>query len=307
MRKPPPLEKGETVGVIAPSGVVDPGELAEGIKRVEAMGFRVSVGRNVGLAHRYTAGTDRDRAGDLQEMFADPQVRAILCARGGYGATRLLPMLDEALLARHPKILVGSSDVTALLLYLVHRVGTVAFHGPMVAPNFGRSPSALSSEGLLQAICPSESGGRVRFGGLAGWRKGSARGKLTGGCLSVLCAMLGTPYEPDTRGSVLFLEDVNEAPYRVDRMLTQLKTAGKLAGVRGLVFGKMIDCHPASGAGYGLEEVILEAIGDFEGPVLFGLPAGHGGEQITLPFGVEAELDGNSGVFQTTESGVETG
>jgi muramoyltetrapeptide carboxypeptidase len=307
MRKPPALEKGATVGVVAPSGVVDPGELAAGIKRVEAMGFRVSIGRNVRRAHRYTAGTDRERADDLQQMFSDPTVRAILCARGGYGATRLLPMLDDSLIARHPKILVGSSDVTALLLYLVQRAGTVAFHGPMVGPNFGRSASALSSEGFLRAVCSSESGGRIRCGDLAGWKKGIARGRLTGGCLSLLCAMLGTPDEPDTRGSILFLEDVNEAPYRIDRMLTQLKAAGKLDGVRGLVFGKMINCHPAPGAGYGLEEVILEAIGPFEGPVLFGLPAGHGGEQITLPFGVQAEADGDRGIFLTTESGVETG
>lgn len=304
MRKPAVLQKGETIGVIAPSGVVNPAELAAGIKRVEAMGFRVTVGRNVDRTNRYMAGTDRERVEDLHGMFSDPAVRAVMCARGGYGATRLLPMLDGALLGRHPKILIGSSDVTALLVYLVTRVGLVAFHGPMIAPNFGRNASDLSSDGFLQAVSASESGGRVRSEGLVCLRKGKARGWLTGGCLSVLCALLGTPYEPDTRGAVLFLEDVNEGPYRIDRMLTQLKAAGKLDGVRGLIFGKMINCHPAPGSGYRLEEVILEAIGDFEGPVLFGLPAGHGGEQLTLPFGVLAEADGDRGIFQTTESGV---
>jgi muramoyltetrapeptide carboxypeptidase len=304
MKKPQALDKGETVGVIAPSGVVDPRELAAGIKRVEAMGFRVTVGRNVQRTHRYSAGTDRERAEDLHEMFSDPEVRAVLCARGGYGATRLLPMLDEVLLKDNPKILVGSSDVTALLVYLADRVGLVAFHGPMIAPNFGRNPTALSREGFLRALCPSDAGGRIRMEGLESLRKGSARGRLTGGCLSLLCALLGTPYEPDTRDAVLFLEDVNEAPYRIDRMLTQLRTAGKLDGVRGLIFGKMVNCFPASDSDYGLEAVILEAIGDFEGPVLFGLPAGHGGEQLTLPFGVEAKIDGDRGIFETTESGV---
>jgi len=305
MKKPKALKKGGTIGVIAPAGIVNPQELTLGMKRLEELGFRVIPGRHVLSAHRYLAGSDRERAEDIHEMFSNPEISAVLCARGGYGTMRLLPLLDEGLIARHPKILIGSSDVTALLLYLVQQVGMVAFHGPMVAPDFGRTSSSLTTEGFLKATGSAEPIGPVRFEEAVRLRKGVVQGRLTGGCLSILCALLGTPYEIKTRDAVLLLEDVNEAPYRIDRMLTQLKMAGKLKDIRGVIFGRMINCKPEADEDYSLEEMIREVLEDVDGPILYGLPAGHGGEQVALPLGVQVEVDGNRGIMTVLESGVE--
>jgi muramoyltetrapeptide carboxypeptidase len=304
MTKPPALRKGDTVGIVAPSGVVDPVELQEGIGQLELLGYRVKVGPHTRGSYRYLAGTDEERAEDLHAMITDPEVRAVICARGGYGATRLLPLLRKSVLSAHPKILVGSSDATALLLYMVHQVGMVAFHGPMVAPNFGRNATALTLESAVRVLGGGNSTSPVRSDSIRSLRTGIAEGPLIGGCLSILCALLGTPYEPETRGAILFLEDVNEPAYRIDRMLTQLRQAGMLEEVRGVVFGKMINCGPGSGQGYGLEEILREGLGDGEGPVVYGLPAGHGGEQITLPLGTQVRLDGERGELILLENGV---
>jgi muramoyltetrapeptide carboxypeptidase len=304
MKKPMVLKKGGTIGVIAPSGIVKQEELASGIKRLEELGFRVVTGQHVRKAYRYMAGSDQERADDLHEMFSKPEVNAILCARGGYGSTRLLPLLDEALIRNHPKILIGSSDVTALLVYLVQRVGLVAFHGPMVVPNFGRVYSSMTSEGLIQATVSTEPVGPVHFKGIQMLRKGIAEGPLIGGCLSILCSLLGTPYEPEMEGAILLIEDVNEAPYRIDRMLTQLKAAGKFLGVRGIIFGRMVKCEPKVHEGYRLEDVILEVLEDVRGPILYGLPVGHGGKQVTLPLGIPVQVNGDRGSITVLESGV---
>lgn len=303
MKKPRALAKGDTIGIIAPSGVVDPSELSGGIRRLESLGYRVLAGRNVLNSRRYLAGTDEERARDLQEMILDPQVKAVFCARGGYGAARLLSRIDRASLAAHPKILVGSSDATVLLLYWIGALGQVCFHGPMVAPYFGRKASSADTEDMVRVL----SGGDwepLRFGGLETYRKGTAEAPLIGGCLSILCSLLGTSFAPETRGAVVFLEDVNESPYRIDRMLTQLRLAGQLDGVRGIVFGKMIGCDPGSDAGYTLKEVILDVLGDLKCPVVYGLPAGHGEKQVTLPLGTRVRLDANRGELILLEPGV---
>jgi muramoyltetrapeptide carboxypeptidase len=305
MIKPRPLNKGGTIGVIAPAGIVKQEELAPGIKQLKELGFRVVTGQHVRKTYRYMAGSDQERADDLHEMFLRSEVNAILCARGGYGSTRLLPLLDETLIKKHPKILIGSSDVTALLLYLVQRAGLVAFHGPMVVPNFGLVHSSLTSEGLIRATGSAEPIGPVRFKGIQVLRKGIAEGTLIGGCLSILCALLGTPYAPKTEGAILLIEDVNEVPYRIDRMLTQLKAAGKFSGVCGIIFGRMVKCEPKPHEGYRLFEVIAEVLTDVKGPILYGLPIGHGGEQVTLPLGVPVQVNGDRGSITVLESGVE--
>ena len=304
MRKPKALRKGDVIGVIAPAGIVDPSELSEGIKNLEDLGFRVVAGRHVNEQYRYMAGTNDERVQDLHEMFSNTEVTAILCARGGYGSMRLLPLLDRSLLSACPKIVIGSSDVTALLLYIVDQLGFVSFHGPMVAPNFGRQKSDLTTQGFLQSVCQTDTKAPLEYGDMQTLRGGTTEGKLVGGNLSMVCALLGTPYEPNTRDSVLFLEDINEPPYRVDRMLTQLKLAGKLEGVRGVVFGKMVNCNPRADEKYTLEDVFLDVLGPFKGPILYGLPAGHGGEQVTVPLGVQARLDGERGVLTVLEDGV---
>ncbi len=304
MIKPKALRKGDTIGVVAPAGIAEEKELDKGITRLGELGYEVKRGASLAGRFRYLSGEDRERAEDINRMFADPSVKAILCARGGYGTMRLMPFLNEEVLRLNPKIFVGSSDLTILINHLHQKLELVSFHGPMVAPNFGRKPSELTETSFVrvlggedQAECPSDLGVQVL-------RPGKARGPLVGGCLSILCSSLGTPYEIKTEGSILLLEDVNEVPYRIDRMLTQLKSAAKLQGVKGVIIGTMPGCGPPLGAGYWLEDIFGEILSEVPGPVLYGFPAGHGGEQLTLPMGLEVELDGDSGSVIVSESPV---
>ena len=305
MKKPKPLRKGDTIGIVSPAGVVDPGGLEKGVRELEGLGFRVVLGRNVLRAHRYLAGSDQERVEDLHAMFLNPKVRAILCARGGSGTPRLLPLLNPSILGKNPKIFIGSSDVTSLLFYLVQKIGMVAFHGPMVAPHLGRSPSELTLQGIRMLSHPKAFLKPIWFDEVRCLRSGTAEGILIGGCLSLLCAALGTPDEPETEGTILFLEDVNEPPYRIDRMLTQMRLAGKLNGVRGFIFGKMVNCHPGEGENYSLEDVLLDLLKETSGPILFGLPAGHGQDQLMLPLGIPVQLSGEKRTLTLLESGFE--
>ncbi|MBI3995753.1 MAG: LD-carboxypeptidase [Nitrospirae bacterium] len=303
MIKPEALRPGDTIGVIAPAGSVDPADLARGVERLEGMGFRVSPGASVTKRLRYLAGSDRERAADLNRMFSDPGIAAIVCARGGYGTSRIIPYLDEDAIAQHPKILVGSSDVTLLLNHFGRRFGLVTFHGPMVAPNFGKQPSPLS-EAWFRKVLMEVFEGPVAVDGVRGLRGGQAEGPLVGGCLTMLCSTLGTPYEIQTDGAVLLLEDIDEAPYRIDRMLMQLKAASKFKNARGVIFGTMPGCQPPSKSDYGLEDVICDLLADQAFPVLYGFPAGHGGEQVTLPLGLPVRIDGNAAAVTLLEPAV---
>jgi muramoyltetrapeptide carboxypeptidase len=241
------------------------------------------------------AGTDRERADDLLEMFSDPRVKAIVCARGGYGSARVIPYLDRDLIRKHPKVFVGSSDITVLLLYLVQDCGLVAFHGPMVGPNFGKAPSSLTEEVFLKVLTLGGPIGPLRLPDVKVLKAGRSEGRLVGGCLSLLCSVMGTPLDLHTEDSILFLEDVKEPPYRIDRMLTQLKAAGKFRKVRGVLFGPMPDCRPQQGSGYDLEEIILDILNDLKVPVLLGVPSGHGVHNITLPMGIRVQVSASEG------------
>lgn len=236
----------------------------------------------------YLAGDDRSRAQALMRMFMDDEVKAVFCTRGGYGSTRLLPLLDLPLIRRHPKPLVGFSDITALLLVLLQKTPCPVFHGPMVS-TLGKGISRASLSQLFRVLNSSGPSGELSYRRLSVIRRGKARGRLTGGCLSIVIASLGTPWEIVTDGAILFLEDRGEAPYRIDRMLVQLRQAGKLGSVRGIVFGQMPGC-----GGHGeLKKAISSGLGDFKGPVALGFPSGHvtGRTFYTLPLGVEAALD----------------
>ncbi|HEY5594926.1 MAG TPA: LD-carboxypeptidase [Nitrospiria bacterium] len=304
MIKPEALRTGDTIGVIAPAGSADPAELARGVEHLIGMGFRVALGESVEKRLRYLAGSDRDRAADLNRMFSNPEITAIVCARGGYGTSRIIPYLDEAAIAQHPKILVGSSDVSLLLNYLCRRLGLVTFHGPMAAPNFGKQPSALTDAWFRKILVEAQGKGPIAVDGVKGLRGGLAQGPLAGGCLTMLCSTLGTPYEIQTDGAILLLEDIDEAPYRIDRMLTQLKAASKFKNVRGVIFGTMPGCQPPSKSAYVLEDVICDVLADQTFPILYGFPAGHGGEQVTLPIGVPVQMDGSTAAVTLLESAV---
>ena len=302
MIKPPALKTGDTLGIVAPAGVVNPRELEVGIKRLEGLGFRVRVGGAVRQAFRTMAGADRERAQDLLQMFSDPEIKGIVCARGGYGSARVIPFLDRDLIRAHPKIFVGSSDITVLLLYLTQECGLVAFHGPMVGPNFGKDYSPLTETFFLKILTQPGPIGPIQLSGVRILKNGRAEGRLMGGCLSLLCSAIGTPYDPQTDGAVLFLEDIREPPYRIDRMLTQLKAAGKFRKVRGVLFGGMWGCQPDDEAGYRLEDVILDVLDDLDGPVLFGIPSGHGEVNITLPLGIRIRVSASPAEDSETSS-----
>jgi muramoyltetrapeptide carboxypeptidase len=226
-------------------------------------------------------------------MFTRHDVRAIVCARGGYGANYLLDTLNRENIKAHPKILVGYSDITSLLTYILDSLGLVTFHGPMVTKDFDHSDGV--DIGSWEAALTGVSEWELHLGPEAGAKPllaGSAEGILYGGCLSMLVASLGTPYEIHTTGTILFIEDAAEKPYQIDRMLMQLKLAGKFAGVRGIVFGEMLDCVQNKNQDYTLEEVVLRVIGDMGVPVAYGLRSGHVSHgNITLPFGVRALLN----------------
>ncbi len=301
MIKPQALKEGDAVGVVAPaSPPADPEDLDRGIAVLAAIGLRVRLGRHARERRGYLAGSDRDRAADLMEMFRDPTVQAIFCVRGGYGSGRLLHLLDYGVIRRHPKVFVGYSDVTALHLAIHRRAGLVTFHGPMVAGDLARGLAPFTADFLRRALFRAAPLGLVAnppdLPPAVAIRGGVARGPLVGGNLSLVVATLGTPYEIETAGRILFLEEVGEAPYRIDRMLTHLRQAGKLDGVAGVAFGEWAE--------RGVEEVVRDRLGDIGFPVLGNLAIGHGAEKATLPLGVRATLNATAGWLSIDEPAV---
>ena len=277
-------------GVVSPASCVDRAALEAGCRALrERIGWQVVTSPVALLCEGGFAGSAAARAASLMEMWQRDDVHAVLCARGGYGSNYLLQLLDFDALRMNPKAFVGYSDNTSLLLAL-ERTGMVTFHGPMVASDFATGKAdehsfraALGGEALDLRF---PAGSQVHS--LAA---GEARGPLTGGCLSVVVASLGTPWEIETQGKILFLEDVNEKPYRIDRMLMQLLLAGKLGGVRGILFGAMPGCSTASEEEESLPRVILRVLGGLGVPIVMGVPSGHvESGNLTLPFGVPAAL-----------------
>jgi muramoyltetrapeptide carboxypeptidase len=289
-----PVEEGAGVSVIAPAASAKLERAEQGMERLRALGFLPSFGQHaLQKGPLYFAGTRVQRLADLHEAFADPNTSVVACLRGGYGSNYLLDGLDLDLLRRHPKPFFGYSDLTGIQLHLLDEIGLPAFHGPMIAADFSNEngvhlPSFQSAlAGQPYSLGPAE-GLRILKNGKV---QSAVRGILYGGCLSILVSLLGTPYEPQTEGKLLFLEDTGAKPYQIDRMLWQLRQAGKLAGVRGIVFGEMLDCASPGASPNLLEEVILQLFQDFDGPITIGLRSGHvSRENVTLTFGVEAEL-----------------
>jgi muramoyltetrapeptide carboxypeptidase len=301
--KPPALRPGDLIGVVAPASNIRPEMLDEGCRELERLGFRTLYRPGITTSYRYFSGSDERRAGELLEMIRNPEVRAIFCARGGYGSGRLIPYLEPELLRANPKILNGSSDITAILTFL-DRSGLVGFHGPMVATALRLGEAAYDRTMLLDVL----SGKLVQFplGGTRTLQPGQAEGRLIGGCLSLVVATLGTKYETDTTDSILVLEDADTKPYQIDRMMTQLRHAGKLDAVRGIVFGEMLNCMQNTNQGYTLEEVLLDLVGDLRCPILYGFPTGHTSRpNVIVPFGIRARLRlGGSDAFELLEPAV---
>ena len=288
--RPRAVAPGSAIGIVAPASSALAERTDRGAAALRAAGYEPKFASNV-LARGplYFAGTPADRLADLHAAFADAETSAVMCLRGGYGSNYVLDGLDLDLLAKHPKPFFAYSDLTGLQLYLLDRIGLPAFHGPMLAADFYLE-DGVDHASFDAAITgqPYVLGAEV---GLRTLRSGTASGTLYGGCLSILVSMLGTPWEPRTEGKLLFLEDVGAKPYQVDRMLWQLRAAGKLEGVTGIVFGEMLNCSSNGAPDDLLEQAIQSALDGFAGPIAFGLRSGHVSRQcVTLTLGVEAEL-----------------
>ncbi len=293
--KPLALRPGDTVGIVAPASNVRPEHLEAGCAALREMGYKPFYFESILERDLYFAGSAARRARELEEMFVSDQVRAIICARGGYGSNYLLDVLDLNKIKAHPKIFVGYSDLTTLLTYFADSAGIVTFHGPMVAKDFAHA-DGVDVASWERALNGSSDWAVELDSNVKSLVEGSAEGILYGGCLSILVASLGTPYEIRTVGTILFLEDLAAKPFQIDRMLMQLKLAGKLADVEGIIFGEMLDCRQSTDTnkdqGYTLEEVVLRVVGDLGVPVAYGLRSGHVSRRnITLPFGVRAALN----------------
>jgi muramoyltetrapeptide carboxypeptidase len=290
--KPPALYAGDTVGIVAPASNIKRELLEQGCQSLRQLGYKPFYFDSILEKDLYFAGSVERRARELEEMFTRPEVRAIVCARGGYGANYLLRAIDPQKVISNPKILMGYSDITTLLTGFADSVGLITFHGPMVTKDFVNEDgvdlasweAALTGLSQWELDLDADSGVKPLV-------EGAAEGVLYGGCLSMLAASLGTPHEIRTAGTILFIEDVATKPYQIDRMLMQLKSAGKLNGVRGLVFGEMLGCVQSADQDYTLQEVILRVVGDLKVPVAFGLRSGHVSRRnVTLPIGVRAAL-----------------
>lgn len=307
---PVPLAKGDTIGLVSPSSATDDSlNLQLAREAMEALGFTVKTGAHYDARRGHLAGTDAQRAGDLNAMFADKAVKAIVCTRGGSGAARLLPLLDYAVIRRNPKVLLGYSDITALHCAIQAQTGLVSFHGPIGSGswnpfNVDQFRRVLLDRELVEYRNKVEAGDELvpRRNRTLTIRGGKARGELIGGNLTVLTALAGSPYLPDFRGRILFLEDVSEAPYRVDRMFSTLKLMGALDQVAGVIFGECSDCNP--GDGYGsltLEQILDDYLLPLGIPAYRGAMIGHLREQFIVPVGGKVELDADAGTFRLLE------
>jgi muramoyltetrapeptide carboxypeptidase len=295
--KPARLKRGGRIGIVAPAGCVDPAAVEEGMEAVRKEGFSVELGPNVYRRKGYLAGDERARADDLVDFFQRADIDAIFCARGGFGSMQLLPHMRNEL---KPKIFVGYSDITVLLNWFLQKFHMVTFHAPMVAMDIAHGLSARAKEHFWGLLTGETREWKVALGEII--RPGVIEAEMVGGCLSLLVTTLGTAYEVDTTGKLLFLEDTDEKPYRIERMLTHLKMAGKLDRLSGVVFGDFTRCD---GEGTrDVRQVIGELFANAPYPVVMGMAAGHGQENLALPFGVKMALNGQAGTLSLTESPV---
>lgn len=308
---PPALNKGDTIGLVSPSSATDdPFDLQLAQEAMQVLGFQVRTGAHYAARRGHLAGSDAERAGDLNAMFADKEVKAIICARGGSGAARLLPLLDYDAIRRNPKVLLGYSDITALHCAIQARTGLVTFHGPIGSGSWNRFnvdqfQRLFFNRELMQYQNLSEAGDELvpRKNRTVTITGGKAQGELVGGNLTVLTALAGSSYLPDFSGKILFLEDVSEAPYRIDRMFSTLKLMGVLDRIAGVIFGECTDCNP--GDGYGsltLPQIFDDYLNPLKIPVYRGAMIGHLRQQFIVPVGGKVEMDADAGTFRLLES-----
>ena len=282
--RPPRLEPGDTIGIIAPASPFDAELFDGGIRTIESMGYRIQIPDDLFERNGYLAGSDEHRTDIIHRLFADPKIKAIVCARGGYGSMRLLPLLDFSLIRKNPKIIFGLSDLSALLSAIYSKTGLVTFHGPMIT-TLANAPLE-TREAMIAAISPDQPH-KVEMDNGIKIQSGAASGRICGGNLNTLNHLTGTPFAPDFRDHLLFLEDRGEKPFRIDRMLTQMKQADCFQNLAGLILGDFIDC----GSPQEIIRIFTDAFDDASIPIVAGCEAGHGKQNLTIPLGLEATLD----------------
>ena len=308
--KPKRLAAGDTLGLVLPATAeLATDDVMMSKEQLELLGFKVVIGEHALDRFGYFAGKDRDRADDINRMFADDRIAGVVCYTGGWGSPRILPLLDYDLIAKKPKVLIGYSDITALLNAVHQRTGLVTFHGPVGSSVF----DLYTQENFRRVLMTAEPAGELaqpakkpdvlidRVNRIVRISAGKATGRLAGGNLTMLASLMGTPYEIDTKGAILFLEDIREDLYRIDRMLTQLALGGKFDDMAGVVFGRCTECkNPA----VSLEDVLRDRFGSLGKPAISGLSFGHIEQKLTLPIGVSATLDADAGTLTINEAAV---
>ncbi len=314
---PGALKQGDTIGIIAPAtSVTDPDELAKAKESLNYFGLSAKFGKNILNGTGYKTRTVKERLDDLHSMFADKDVSAVFCLRGGYGSAQLLDKIDYDLIRNNPKIFLGYSDITAMHLAINKLTGLITFHGPVLLSGFSNYTveyfrKALFDKNPIGKVSNPDTKSGIRLiHPTRTIKPGKASGKLIGGNLTLICSLMGTPYEIDTKGKILFMEDVGEEPYRIDRMLTQLRLAGTLQSASGIVFGECLDCNsdglqPSHIWDYSLGEVLDNILGKLDIPVFYGLTIGHTSDQVTLPEGANASVDADNCLLEITEACVE--
>ncbi|MGC8595941.1 MAG: S66 peptidase family protein [Candidatus Kryptoniota bacterium] len=311
--KPPLLKKGDLISIVSPaSPPSDSTKIEKAVQYFEKNGFRVTVGKSAYKIYGYLAGKDKERARDINFAFEDKRIKAIICARGGYGSPRILDMIDYQLIRKNPKIFVGYSDITALQLAIFKKTGLITFSGPMAAVEFSNGIDPVAEEFFFEIITTKASTtelkrigdkwSRPRFKG-----KSVAQGRLLGGNLSLVTSILGTGYSPDYSGSVLLMEEVAEEPYSIDRMLTQLRLAGIIKKASGFVLGQFTDCQPeeVDKPNFTTEQVIKKELFATGNPVVWNFPYGHVPQKLTLPIGANVIVDPIRRSFTVVENVVD--
>ena len=306
--KPKKLNKGEVIGIISPaSSPDDPILMNRGIRYLESLGYRIELGKNINKNRGYLAGTDEERVEDLHQMFKNKNVKAIFCLRGGYGAFRLLDKINYNLIKKYPKIFVGFSEITSLQMAFLRKANLITFAGPMVIPNFSKNVSKYTEENFWRLITSSKKVGKLEFpesNKLPNISPGISTGQLVGGNLAVFVSLIGTEFLPDLKDKILFLEDVGEYPYKIDRMMNQLRLNKVFKKIKGIILGRFVDCfeHDPNKKTLTLSEVMNDYLSGIKVPSIYTFPQGHIKDFITLPVGIKIKLNATRGSVEFTES-----
>ena len=291
--KPKRLKKGDTVSIISPASPISREKLEKGISYLENLGYNVRPGKHIYAQKGYLSGIDEERVSDLHELFCDNDVKAIFCSRGGYGSIRILDLVDYELIRRNPKIFIGYSDITAIEVSMLAKTGLVTFYGPMIVPDSDNEMDLSAFDFLFKIITSQSSFYKIDISSQNVVKKGNSKGILIGGCLSVFSSLLGTDYMPDLEGAIIFFEDIDEEPYRIDKYLNQLRLCGLFDNASGFVFGRFVNCESRQEnyEGPTVDDVINEIMSGVKVPVIKNIDFGHIKGKLTIPMGIKATID----------------